>query len=185
VSPKQDADYWVEVKNSQGCVFRDTFRIMVHENPKITEIKHYPADKKIEVFPIGLDKYIFSMKGEVKPSSSNLFNYANYIEEDKVINIRVLNEWLCKDTADFKITPNMPDAFTPNGDGKNDKLLPGWHITVFDRTQKILYDGSDGWDGTYNGREMPVGTYCYVLYGLSNEVEYKGPVTILRESIKK
>jgi gliding motility-associated-like protein len=77
------------------------------------------------------------------------------------------------------------DAFSPNGDGINDLLLSGRKITVFDRTQKILYQGWDGWDGRLNGREMPEGTYFYILFNEDNSVFCKTPVTLLRSSLAK
>jgi gliding motility-associated-like protein len=66
-----------------------------------------------------------------------------------------------------------PKFFTPNGDGNNDL----WHIEgieelenpvvmVFDRYGKLikqLHQGSPGWDGTFNGREMPSSDYWFSL----------------------
>jgi gliding motility-associated-like protein len=186
ITPTQNTKIDVEVKSSQGGVFRDTFNITVNNNPVITGIVPYPAEKKFEVLPSGYTWYKFFVKGEtVQSGKDNTFNFENYISLTNKIDIRVINEWDCKADSFYYIVPNKPDAFTPNGDGINDILLPGWHITVFDRTQKILFDGNEGWDGRFNGREMPVGTYFYVLYDWNDKIAYKGPVTLLRSSISK
>jgi len=101
--------------------------------------------------------------------------------------VLVTNEFGCTNFIDIDKTkteilpaPVKVNAFSPNGDGINDRLLPYRNITVFDRTGKILYKGWDGWDGTLNGKEMPVGTYFYVVMDSDNTVFYKGPVTLLR-----
>jgi gliding motility-associated-like protein len=186
VTPSQNTKINIEVRSQQGGIFRDTFNITVHDNPVITEIVAYPADKKIIVLPDGYEKYKFSVKGDtVQSAKNNAFYFTDYIGLTKQIDIRVINIWNCKADSLYPIVPRNLDAFTPNGDGINDKFQSGWHIIVFDRTQKVLYEGNDGWDGTFNGTEMPIGTYFYVLFDLQDKIAYKGPVTLLRDSIKK
>jgi gliding motility-associated-like protein len=85
------------------------------------------------------------------------------------------------------------DAFTPNGDGINDR----WLITngncltsakaqVFNRYGAKVFESNDyknDWDGTYNGKPLPDGTYYYKIYFKlvsGKEVFLTGDVTILR-----
>ncbi len=75
-------------------------------------------------------------------------------------------------------TDNLPNVFTPDGDGFNDKLLEYHHIKVFDRWGLLLYDGTDGWDGRYKGKMMPSGTYFYVLIDDTTGKEYKSSVLL-------
>jgi gliding motility-associated-like protein len=67
----------------------------------------------------------------------------------------------------------VPNAFSPNGDGINDD----WQITnlitypeaivqVFNRNGQLVYQSRGygrAWNGTYNGKPLPVGTYYYVI----------------------
>ena len=69
-------------------------------------------------------------------------------------------------------SPNIfyPAAFTPNGDGLNDNFnVMGQYVTnfqmfIFNRWGELLYTTTDmdqGWDGTFNGKIVPEGTYVF------------------------
>ncbi|MBR6105578.1 MAG: gliding motility-associated C-terminal domain-containing protein [Paludibacteraceae bacterium] len=65
------------------------------------------------------------------------------------------------DVADYYQVPN---AFTPyNGNPKNDVFMKGYPVKIFNRYQQMVYEGTDGWDGQYNGQLAEPGTYFYVL----------------------
>lgn len=87
-------------------------------------------------------------------------------------------------------TPIIPNAFSPNGDGINDK----WEITyldnyvgctvdVFNRNGSTVFSSigySKMWDGTYNGKPLPVGVYYYVINPKNGHKIMTGSLTILR-----
>lgn len=68
---------------------------------------------------------------------------------------------------------DYPRYFTPNGDGYNDlwnienlDLLPQSKITIFNRYGKLLKEISTkslGWNGTFNGSELPAADYWFNL----------------------
>lgn len=86
--------------------------------------------------------------------------------------------------------PVIPNTFTPNNDGVNDV----WNIKNLDRYPDCVMDiynrygvqvfHSNGygtaWDGRFNGQEVPVGTYYYVLNLKDGTKNYGGYVTIIR-----
>ena len=87
------------------------------------------------------------------------------------------------------------DAFTPNHDGTNDRWLVTLNgsscvtkivAAVYNRYGGLVFKDENyqnNWEGTYNGKAVPDGTYYYVLtYYLVNgpQVVLKGDVTILR-----
>lgn len=87
----------------------------------------------------------------------------------------------------------VPNTFTPNGDGINDKLfvrgggLRGLeYFRVFDRWGNLVFethDLNDGWDGSIKGHPGDVATYVYVLVGICSSgstVEMQGNVTLVR-----
>ena len=95
----------------------------------------------------------------------------------------------------FKTPPDIfvPTAFTPNGDGKNDRARPipvGVlnldYFSVFNRVGQLLYTTSqigEGWDGTYKGVNQPAGTYVYMVQGtnyLGTRIFHKGTLVLIR-----
>jgi gliding motility-associated-like protein len=107
------------------------------------------------------------------------------------------NNCVSTDDAIITVVPycvKVMDAFTPNGDGINDKWLvtSGGSCTsqimvnVFNRNGESVYSNGNyqnNWDGTYKGKALPDATYYYVIrYKLitGNGLQLKGDVTILR-----
>jgi gliding motility-associated-like protein len=86
----------------------------------------------------------------------------------------------------------IPNAFTPNDDGKNDRwtipglaLYPGSRVAVFNRAGQLMYQSSDytrnPWDGRYRGQLQPTGLYIYLveLKDTSGQI-LKGTLSLIR-----
>ncbi|HYV92878.1 MAG TPA: PKD domain-containing protein [Chitinophagales bacterium] len=74
-------------------------------------------------------------------------------------------------------TVYIPNAFSPNGDGVNEKLLPisqnisAYHFSIFSRWGELIFettDSSKGWDGTNKGIAAAMGVYVYVVSYISD-----------------
>ena len=83
--------------------------------------------------------------------------------------LRVTNEDGCVTESSIGIEavvfPKAVNTFSPNGDGINDIFLQGFRIEVMNRNGLKIYNGENGWDGTYKGREAKEDTYFYrVIY---------------------
>ena len=86
----------------------------------------------------------------------------------------------------------LPNTFSPNGDGKNDFLLftikgiVKFDVVLFNRWGNKVAEwdsNSSGWDGTSDGKVSPEGVYFYILRArdlLDNLSEYKGSITLMR-----
>lgn len=108
----------------------------------------------------------------------------------------VYNEAGCVDSAYVKVkvfqtmpTVFVPNAFTPNGDGRNDVLRPigaGMQriefFQIFNRWgQKVFstHINEHGWDGTIAGKQQETGTYVWVV----KAVDYTGAQYIQRGTV--
>lgn len=114
------------------------------------------------------------------------------INEAGIYTLTVTDQYGCQTTDDIEVIVDIgiPNFFTPNGDGFNDTweipfltLEPEAEISVFDRFGNLLVrykPGEGGWDGTSGDREMPVGTYWYIIEVPGTNKPYKGWVVIKR-----
>jgi gliding motility-associated-like protein len=83
------------------------------------------------------------------------------------VKLRVRNPNGCDEFATKRIwikNNSKDNVFTPNGDGVDDVFMKGFHIQAFNRNGILLYDGTDGWDGTYKGEKVSNGTYFILEY---------------------
>ena len=84
----------------------------------------------------------------------------------------------------------IPNAFTPNGDGINDVwhidalvYFPDCKLSVFNRYGSIVFQSHgypQPWDGTENGKPLPVGTYYYIISLKGDNKPLSGSLTIIR-----
>lgn len=88
----------------------------------------------------------------------------------------------------------MPNAFSPNGDGINDKYIPNiscfpkdYHFTVYNRYGQPVFaskDYKEPWDGNLKNSLLPVGTYYYIMSfyndGLMKVEQTTGYIVLLR-----
>ncbi len=105
--------------------------------------------------------------------------------------VRILINPKPLDTVKVQIV-DIPNAITPNGDGKNDALridgleqYPNNELLIFNRWGDILYKAKpyhNDWQGVnQSGADLPEGTYYYVLRLNVNDGKIlRGNMTILR-----
>jgi gliding motility-associated-like protein len=85
----------------------------------------------------------------------------------------------------------VPTQFTPNGDGLNDVftilMRPDVQLVEFEIYNrwgnKVFAETTRGWDGTYEGKEQPLGTYIYrgvLRLADGSEIAVSGDITLIR-----
>lgn len=99
----------------------------------------------------------------------------------------------------FEISRTRPDftalritsAFSPTGDGANDtwgvpdlRVYEGVRISVYDRGGvRMFYTENPDirWDGTYNGKDMPVGSYFWIIEVIETGEMRRGVLNLIRK----
>lgn len=119
--------------------------------------------------------------------------------------LEVMNDGGCKNRDIVVIyvtcpqgTLFIPNTFSPNGDGMNDRFYPRgkeiatirsfviydrWGEIVFQKNNFAANDATAGWDGRYKGKLLSPDVYVYTceIQCLNNEIlRYKGDVTLLQ-----
>ena len=116
-----------------------------------------------------------------------------------LVTLVVQDERGCQVTASKEITKlqtcniSVPNAFTPNGDGKNDWLYPlnangatSLRFQVFNRYGQLVFETRDWtkkWDGRMNGQLQETGTYIWILNftdGSGKKYSQRGSTVLIR-----
>jgi gliding motility-associated-like protein len=185
--------YWVKVENNFGCIASDTIRIIsFFTNPA----NFLPGDTSFcrgnqhVIHVPGYTQYLWD-DGSIFPSIT--------IKRFGQITLTVKDNNGCYGTDSMRlfdakcIRYALPNAFTPNKDGKNDVFRPfltqivtDYNMTIWNRWGEIMYTSSEpqkGWNGYYKAQQQSPGTYIYSIRFTDSDglpVSLKGTVNIIR-----
>ncbi|PZF72065.1 gliding motility-associated C-terminal domain-containing protein [Taibaiella soli] len=182
---------------ASGCTGYDTMKV-VHEPAPTLKVSNdttiFPGDHA-QLSVSGAKTYVwspvqwlddpFSVTPVATPHDATTYT------------VKGTDEYGCSATAQVHVSlfesMFLPNAFTPNGDGNNDKFKMvniGYNriqeFRVFNRWgQQLFYavGNTDGWDGTFNGKPQESDTYYYILLiGMTDgsQKTLKGDVTLIR-----
>lgn len=181
-------DYSVVVTDDNGCEKTKKFKVILSEPAFITEavVKDFSGvDNSVLIQYTGVGNYEFSLDGNIFQNDP-LFTGVrpgiyNAIARDK--NGCGLSNSFLLYVVDY------PRFFTPNGDGYNDLWfitnvdhLPDYKILIFDRYGKLLKEtnqNSAGWNGIYNGQQLPADDYWFTLQFVDGKI-VKGHFSLKR-----
>ncbi|WP_026933924.1 T9SS type B sorting domain-containing protein [Christiangramia echinicola] len=176
--------------NNPDCFNIAEINLILNEPPQIESYSVVQPQINSNSNTITLDienvsDYEFSLGNIDGPfQTSTTFNNVN--SGFQTIYIRDLKG--CAIVSSEIVVLGYDNFFTPNNDGVNDfwKLrgidTAGNLIHIFDRYGKLLIklQASDkGWDGTYNGTEMPADDYWFRV-SLQNKQEFNGHFSLVR-----
>ncbi len=114
--------------------------------------------------PDGLQGYEFFVNGiSVQQGAENIYASSRFSDGDSVVVKAINNDCPALDAEGIIRVRDFPNAFTPNGDNRNDIFLKGFDLVVMNRWGQEMYRGTDGWDGTFKGKKVAPGTYFYIL----------------------
>jgi gliding motility-associated-like protein len=115
--------------------------------------------------------------------------------DDITYKLTVTSDKGCEAPPDFVFikvlkAPAIPNIFSPNGDGVHDlwgieylNTYPGATIDVYNRYGQLVFHSvgyTTQWDGKSNGKDVPVGTYYYVIDPKNGRQKMAGYVDVIR-----
>ncbi|MCX7954130.1 MAG: gliding motility-associated C-terminal domain-containing protein [Bacteroidales bacterium] len=183
--------YYFTITDQNGCLYSDTVILN-----SVSIIAQIAFDNENNIANVNVSggfspySYIWST-GEVDSSI--------YITTSGHYSVTVTDTLGCIAIAeaDFDIDFIIPNFITPNGDNKNDKFaIKGIErfkevtIEIYDRWGNLLFkfngsgieysDVNNQWDGCYNNKKLPIGSYFVIVDLHNNQKPYTGTVSIIR-----
>ncbi|MEZ4855699.1 MAG: T9SS type B sorting domain-containing protein [Gelidibacter sp.] len=182
----QAGTYSVEVTNiATSCSNTDSAEVIASTPPTVVATVSTQAFSEIHVIEAvatGTGDYEYSLDNGAWQSSGT-FSDVTFGEHT----IRARDIKGCGEASTTVTVMDYPHYFTPNGDGYHDTWnivglsgQPSAKIYIFDRFGKLLKQISpsgQGWNGTYNGEQMPSSDYWFT-------VEYVEPTTNQQKEFK-
>ena len=164
--------YHVLVTNNNNCQKTKKYNVEPSGVATITDVKvndFSGSGNSISIFYTGAGNYEFALDGNFYQDNP-VFNNLNA----GIYSVTARDKNGCGISAPYKVyVLDYPRFFTPNNDGYNDSwkiknldILPKFSITIFDRYGKLLKQlntTDSGWNGTFNGKELPADDYWFTI----------------------
>jgi gliding motility-associated-like protein len=195
--------YTDTLQTGAGCDSIITLKLGVHESPEVRISTEEASDRycigeEIVLSGNGADVYQWwSNFGEDYGDSG--VAHVTLAQQHNIFWVAGFNKWNCSDTAEVVFDAEdccqlfIPNAFSPNGDGRNDAfgvrtLAPpiSFQLNIYNRWGQLVFSGQsehDYWDGTFNGRPADLGVYNYRVSGKcidGSVIARSGSITLLR-----
>lgn len=204
VKPDTNTIYKVRIYDSV-CNLADTLeaRITVNPLPAVSIRKSNDIDCSFTTATLtasGGEKYSWTPSGQI--NNTNIPNPVVSPVTTGYFKVKVTDAKGCSNSDSIKVIVNfnslanrfeLPTAFTPNNDGKNDCFgVKSWgplsqlDFSIFNRWgERVFYtkNPSDCWDGTYKNLQQNTGGFVYYIKARSvcgGDFEKKGSIALIR-----
>ncbi|RKR07145.1 gliding motility-associated-like protein [Maribacter vaceletii] len=181
-------NHTVYIYHENGCTNMVEFTIDAYDPLTLTAIKTGPNELTASAEG-GYGGYEFFFQGESYGSET-----VYTTNESAVVEVRVVDSNGCSAivTVPFEFTGmlDIPNAFTPDGDGLNDfwspnnrEFFPNIEVKIYDRYGRVvaILNNVTQWDGNYEGSPVPTGDYWYVVNANDkSKIQFVGHFTLYR-----
>jgi gliding motility-associated-like protein len=190
----------------EGCASLPSFdTVFVHTPPDASfSFKYSSSSLCLEdsvYFTANTEDYNNSFTWSPAHSFSNVNKpeaWGQLEQTQSIITLTVTDPFGCTASTSHELDPGtcctvaFPNAFTPNGDGHNDKFRPlftGYHnfhvFRIQNRWGQTVFESTNSnmqWDGTFSGVPQDMGVYFYYIkYDCGGQtIEESGDVTLIR-----
>jgi len=182
-------DHFVMVEHSNGCVDSTPIFTVDQIEPLAISIALGELNEIVATTTGGSGIYQYTVNGESIGSNNK---YIYYKSGDYTFTVTDSNGCVASATKYFEFVDiKIPNIFTPDGSGTNDtwkpmktENYPDIKFIVYDRYGRVVgtFGAGQSWDGKYNGTELPMGDYWYVLKlrNSKDDREFVGHFTLYR-----
>jgi gliding motility-associated-like protein len=156
---------------SGQCALSTNMTIIVNPIPTISftlSSIDFSDNPSITVNIANPSNYLYELDNDILQDSNIFYNVSYGFHSVRVYDING-----CGQNEQDIIVINYPKFFTPNGDGYNEywnviglENQPNAKLYIFDRYGKLLKQLStngQGWDGTFNGQQLPSTDYWFTV----------------------
>lgn len=186
--------------NGTSCTFEKDFDIFVNPTPLITGKRDVTVDigGQVQLDPVALSLNGAALTYQWAPAAG--LNHSNIqspvaspaTDTQYLLTVTSANGCVAKGFFNVKVLqqPTVYNTFTPNSDLRNDTWIitnmdryPMATVEVFNRNgSKVYYSVGYPvpWDGRYNGADLPVGAYYYIINLKNGKEPMSGSLTLIR-----
>ena len=218
VSPEVTTTYTMSGYGESGCHTDRQVTVTVYPYPEATisfTPEYVDVDNPVlSISDVSPNAYTSSWQfsdGGTATGRTVAYSFNDLSGDSVTINLVSYNRLGCSDSTTVSVPIElfgvwMPNAFTPNGDGVNDKIffssfnnLEDVSFEIYNRQGVRLFQAHEkfltcgiipdltellGWDGRYNDEDCPQGTYVYRLTyrraGNTRVYDTKGTIMLFR-----
>lgn len=196
--PTTTTTYSVTITDANTCVDSTNVKISVAQKPTafagddVVLIKGQTAELNGFVDVANVSFYwtpsdFLNSSTRLNPTTSAKNNIEYYLNAFSTVGCGV-----AVDTVLVKVYNDLyiPNAFTPNSDGKNDQWViaalgayPQAKTIIYNRYGEVVFEAQSAyqyWNGTYKGKPIAMGVYTYVIDLRNGEAAIKGVVFVVR-----
>ncbi|MQY78666.1 MAG: T9SS type B sorting domain-containing protein [Bacteroidetes bacterium] len=196
-----EGDYSVTITDAISCNWIENVTITeplpIITNPEVTNASCPGVPDGAIILNISGGTAPYSVLWSNGKTTEDLTNVT-----DGVFNVQITDASMCVKTDSVTVdiigvncvpgAEEIQSVITPNGDGKNDVwriknielYYPKARVEIYTRWGKLIFSSTNyhqtPWDGTYNGKELPMDSYHYIIDLGDDSKPRVGNVTIIK-----
>ncbi len=198
--PLTEMYYNLIVTDINGCTDTDDVNVFLFPDPIIDagEDQYILLGSYVMITASGGESYVWTPEESL--SDPTIFNPLSYATENTTYYVYGTDENGCTgmDSVNVILRDDaiigIPNAFSPNSDGINDFFqaiaigtVASFDLVIYNRWGELVYqnntDITKGWDGTFEDKLQPIGSYIYKFNAIDGEgtsLNYQGNFTLVR-----
>ncbi|MBN4066090.1 PKD domain-containing protein, partial [Candidatus Amoebophilus asiaticus] len=197
--PVSTTEYFVTAEDSFGCKGKDSMLVIVYLLPDAGVCCYNTIIKGSSILIIANGGTTYSWTPGNTLSDSTIFNPIASPTNTTTYYVTATDFNGCQKTdsvtiivieSDSKIV--IPNSFSPNGDNINDVFFVrdisdnidgifNLDFKIFNRWGELIFESNNinrGWDGTYNGKDVDVGVYTYIVKFITYKLITNSELTV-------